>query len=30
MVLPIVLGGIAAFMIYGINYFPDWGGIQEA
>ena len=29
MVLPIVLGGIAAFMIYGINYFPTWGGIKK-
>ena len=29
MVLPIVLGGIAAFMIYGINYFPTWGGMKR-
>jgi tight adherence protein C len=29
MVLPIVLGGIAAFMIYGINYFPTWGGMKK-
>ena len=29
MVLPIVLGGIAAFMIYGINYFPAWGGMKR-
>jgi tight adherence protein C len=29
MVLPIVFGGIAAFMIYGINYFPQWGGIKR-
>jgi tight adherence protein C len=29
MVLPIVLGGIAGFMIYGINYFPDWGGMKR-
>lgn len=29
MVLPIVLGGIAATMIYGINYFPEWGGMKR-
>jgi tight adherence protein C len=29
MVLPIVFGGIAAFMIYGINYFPQWGGLKR-
>ena len=29
MVLPIVLGGIAGLMIYGINYFPDWGGMKR-
>ena len=29
MVLPVVLGGIAAFMIYGINYFPTWGGLKK-
>ncbi|MBP6363198.1 MAG: type II secretion system F family protein [Novosphingobium sp.] len=29
MVLPIVLGGFAAFMIYGINYFPTWGGMKK-
>jgi tight adherence protein C len=29
MVLPIVLGGFAAFMIYGINYFPEWGGMKR-
>jgi tight adherence protein C len=29
MVLPIVLGGLAAFMIYGINYFPEWGGMKR-
>ena len=29
MVLPVVLGGIAAFFIYGINYFPDWGGMKK-
>jgi tight adherence protein C len=29
MVLPILLGGIAAIMIYGINYFPDWGAFKK-
>jgi tight adherence protein C len=29
MVLPVVLGAIAAFMIYGINYFPTWGGMKK-
>jgi tight adherence protein C len=29
MVLPIVLGGFAAFMIYGVNYFPTWGGMKK-
>ena len=29
MVLPVVLGGIAAFFIYGINYFPEWGGMKK-
>ena len=29
MVLPIVFGGIAGFLIYGINYFPDWGGMKR-
>ena len=29
MVLPVVLGGIAGFVIYGINYFPDWGGMKR-
>ncbi len=29
MILPIVLGGIAAFLIYGINYFPTWGGMKK-
>ena len=29
MVLPIVLGGLAALMIYGINYFPEWGGMKR-
>ncbi len=29
MVLPIVLGGFAALMIYGVNYFPTWGGMKK-
>jgi len=29
MVLPILLGGGAALLIYGINYFPDWGPMKK-
>jgi tight adherence protein C len=29
MIMPIVLGGITALMIYGINYFPEWGGMKR-
>lgn len=29
MVLPIVLGGIAGIAIYGMNVFPDWGGMKK-
>jgi tight adherence protein C len=29
LVLPIVLGGIAGTLIYGINYFPEWGGMKR-
>jgi len=29
MVLPIVFGGIGALVIYGINYFPDWGTMKK-
>ena len=29
MVLPIVLGGVAALLIYGINYFPDWSPLKR-
>ena len=29
MVLPIVLGSFAAIMIYGVNYFPTWGGMKK-
>ena len=29
MVLPIVLGGTAAIMIYLVNYFPEWGSFKR-
>jgi tight adherence protein C len=29
MVMPIVLGGFAAIMIYWVNYFPEWGGFKK-
>jgi tight adherence protein C len=29
MVLPVVLGGIGAFVIYGIEFFPQWGGMKR-
>jgi len=29
MVLPIVLGGIVGFVVYGINFFPEWGGMKR-
>jgi tight adherence protein C len=29
MVLPVVLGGFAAVMIYIVNYFPDWGTMKK-
>lgn len=29
MILPILLGGGAALLIYGINYFPDWGPMKK-
>ena len=29
LVLPIVLGGLAAFLAYGINYFPEWGSFKK-
>lgn len=29
MVLPILLGGTAAFMAYAINYFPEWGSFKK-
>lgn len=28
-VMPIVLGGLAALVVYGINYFPDWGAMKK-
>lgn len=28
-VMPIVLGGLAALVIYGIEYFPDWGSFKR-
>ncbi|MFM6949537.1 MAG: type II secretion system F family protein [Novosphingobium sp.] len=28
-VLPIVLGGLAALLLYGIEIFPDWGGMKR-
>jgi tight adherence protein C len=28
-VLPVVLGAVAALMVYGINYFPTWGGMKK-
>ena len=29
LVLPIVLGGFAAVMIYLVNYFPEWGSFKK-
>lgn len=29
MVLPILLGAIAGIAIYGMNVFPDWGGMKK-
>ncbi len=29
MVLPIVFGGLAALLIYGLNFFPDWGAVKK-
>jgi tight adherence protein C len=28
-ILPIMLGGFAAFVIYGIEYFPEWGDFKR-
>ena len=29
MVLPIVVGGLAAFLVYGIDMFPDWSALKK-
>lgn len=29
MIGPIVLGGLAALMIYGLNYFPEWSSFKK-
>ncbi|SCW40632.1 tight adherence protein C [Sphingobium faniae] len=29
MVLPILCGGTAALLIYGVDFFPDWGGFKR-
>ena len=29
LVLPIVLGGIAGLVVYGMNYFPEWGSFKK-
>ncbi len=29
MVLPIILGAIVGFIVYGINFFPEWGGMKR-
>jgi len=29
LILPIVFGGIAGTLIYGINYFPEWGDLKK-
>ena len=29
MVLPIVVGALAAFFIYGLDFFPDWSGLKK-
>ena len=29
MILPVVLGAAAAFVLYGMNYFPTWGGMKK-
>jgi tight adherence protein C len=28
-VLPVVIGGAAVIMVYGIDYFPDWGAFKK-
>ncbi|MBN8829249.1 MAG: type II secretion system F family protein [Sphingomonadales bacterium] len=29
LVLPIVVGGTAALLIYGLDFWPDWGGMKK-
>ncbi len=29
MVLPIIIGGTAALLIYGVDMWPDWGGVKK-
>ena len=29
LVLPIVIGGFAIILVYGIDYFPDWGAFKK-
>ena len=29
MVLPIVIGGLAALLLYGVGIYPDWGGAKR-
>jgi tight adherence protein C len=29
LVLPIVVGGTAALVLYGLDFFPDWGGMKR-
>ena len=29
LVLPIVIGGTAALLIYGLDFWPDWGGMKR-
>ncbi|MCC6827085.1 MAG: type II secretion system F family protein [Novosphingobium sp.] len=29
LVMPIVLGGFVALMVYGVNYFPEWGSFKR-
>jgi tight adherence protein C len=28
-VMPVVIGGFALFVVYGIDYFPDWGSFKK-
>lgn len=29
LVMPVVLGGLAALLIYGLNFFPEWGAVKK-